>query len=106
MAGSPTVSEALVECLASIGVKQIFGITGDALNPFTDAIRRNKKIQWLTVRHEESAAFAACAQAELSGQLAVCAGTVGPGALHLINGLYNAKRDRVPVLAISGQVAR
>ena len=100
------VAEELVQQLADYGVKQIFGITGDALNPFTDAIRRNKKIMWHTVRHEETAAFAAAAQAELSGELAVCAGTVGPGALHLINGLYNAKRDRSPVLAITGHVPR
>lgn len=101
-----TVCEEIVYRLANMSVKQIFGITGDALNHFTDAIRRDKRIQWFTVRHEETAAFAAAAQAELSGKLAVCAGTVGPGALHLINGLYNAKRDRSPVLAITGQVAR
>lgn len=101
-----SIAEELVKQLADFGVKTIFGITGDALNAFTDAIRRDKRIQWITVRHEETAAFAAAAQAELSGELAVCAGTVGPGALHLINGLYNAKRDRSPVLAITGQVAR
>ena len=100
------VAEELVFQLAESGVKQIFGITGDALNAFTNAIRIDKRIEWFTVRHEETAAFAAAAQAEISGELAVCAGTVGPGALHLVNGLYNAKRDGSPVLAITGQVPR
>lgn len=100
----PKVSEALVSILAKTGVKQIFGIVGDALNGMTDAIRRNGEIQWIGVRHEETAAFAAGAQAQLTGQLGVCAGTVGPGAIHLLNGLYDAKRSHAPVLAISGQI--
>lgn len=100
------VAQELVFQLAEIGVSQVFGITGDALNAFTDAIRNEKRIDWFTVRHEETAAFAAAAQAEISGELAVCAATIGPGAIHLINGLYNAKRDRSPVLAITGQVPR
>lgn len=98
------VSEQLLQILTEVGVKQVFGLTGDALNPFVDAIRRQSVVDWITVRHEETAAYAAYAQGALSGDLAVCAGTVGPGALHLINGLYNAKKERSPVLAITGQV--
>ncbi len=100
-----TVSEYLLSCLQQAGVTQIFGVTGDALNTFVDAIRRQEKIRWIAMRHEENAAFAACAEAAITGNLAVCAGTVGPGALHLLNGLYNAKKERVSVLSISGQVA-
>ncbi len=100
-----TVSEYLLSCLRQAGVNQVFGVTGDALNTFVDAIRRQDEIKWIAMRHEENAAFAAYAEAVLTGNLAVCAGTVGPGALHLLNGLYNAKKERVPVLAISGQVA-
>jgi thiamine pyrophosphate-dependent acetolactate synthase large subunit-like protein len=98
------VSDQLLQILVNAGVRQVFGLTGDALNHFVDAIRRQDKVEWITVRHEETAAYAAYAQAALNGRLAVCAGTVGPGALHLINGLYNAKKERVPVLAITGQV--
>lgn len=100
------VSEQILQILQEVGVTQIWGVTGDALNTFTDAIRKGNKIKWNAVRHEENGAFAACAEAQLSGNLAVCAGTVGPGSLHLINGLYNAKKERAPVLAISGQVAQ
>jgi len=99
------VSEILLSCLQQAGVTKIFGVTGDALNTFVDAIRRQDQIKWIAMRHEENAGFAAYAEAALTGNLAVCAGTVGPGALHLLNGLYNAKKERVPVLAISGQVA-
>ena len=99
-----TVAEEIAIQLNHIGVKQIFGITGDALNAFTDAIRKHNEIEWFTVRHEETASFAAAAQAEITQNLAVCAGTIGPGALHLVNGLYNAQRDRCPVLCITGQV--
>ena len=99
-----TVCESLLDILAEAGVREIFGITGDALNSLVDAIRRDDRFEWITVRHEESGAFAAAAQAKLTGRLAVCAGTVGPGALHLLNGLYDAKRDYAPVLAITGQV--
>lgn len=99
-----TVAEELVIQLSNIGVKQIFGITGDALNAFTNAIRKHGTLEWFTVRHEETASFAAAAQAEITQELAVCAGTIGPGALHLVNGLYNAKRDQCPVLCITGQV--
>ncbi|HAV54532.1 MAG TPA: hypothetical protein DCX41_06335, partial [Aequorivita sp.] len=100
------VSEQILQILKDIGVKQIWGVTGDALNTFTDAIRADDAMRWLAVRHEENGAFAACAEAQMTDNLAVCAGTVGPGTLHLINGLYNAKKERVPVLAISGQVAQ
>ena len=98
------VSDQLLQILTNAGVRRVFGLTGDALNHFVDAIRRQDKVVWTTVRHEETAAYAAYAQAALNGRLAVCAGTVGPGALHLINGLYNAKKERVPLLAITGQV--
>src|SRR5258707_1193944 len=83
----PTVAESLVTTLAAAGVKRIYGIVGDSLNGITDAIRREKTIQWIHVRHEEVAAFAAGADAHVSGELAVCAGSCGPGNLHLINGL-------------------
>lgn len=99
-----TICEELLDLLGGVCVTEIFGVTGDALNPLVDAIRRDGRFQWLTVRHEEAGAFAAAAQAKLTGRLAVCCGTVGPGALHLLNGLYDAKRDRAPVLAITGQV--
>ncbi|WP_310992010.1 thiamine pyrophosphate-dependent enzyme [Aequorivita marina] len=100
------VSQQILQILKNVGVTQIWGVTGDALNTFTDALRDDENIRWNAVRHEENAAFAAGAEAQMTGNLAVCAGTVGPGTLHLINGLYNAKKERVPVLAISGQVAR
>lgn len=98
------VCESLLDTLAEVGVKHIFGMTGDALNPFLDAIRRDGRFEWIGIRHEETGAFAAAAQAKLTGKLAVCCGTVGPGAIHLINGLYDAKRDHAPVLAITGHV--
>lgn len=99
-----TVSEALVEGLVSQGVTHVFGVVGDALNSFTDAIRRRDDIEWVGTRHEEVAAFAAGAQAQLTGRLGVCAGTVGPGSIHLLNGLYDAAKSHAPVLAITGQV--
>ena len=98
------VCEVLLDVLAPVSTRQFFGMTGDALNPLLDAIRRDGRFEWMGVRHEEAGAFAAGAQAKLTGQLGLCAGTTGPGALHLINGLYDAKRDRAPVLAITGQV--
>ena len=101
---SQTVAEYVIRKFSESGVKQVWGVTGDALNAFADAISGNDEINWIATRHEENAAFAAYAQAQLTGELAVCAGTVGPGALHLINGLYNAKKERVPVLALTGQV--
>ncbi len=99
-----TIAEDIVKQLADYGIKQIFGITGDAMNALTDALRRDGRIDWMTVRHEETAGFAISAQAELSQSLAVGVGTIGPGALHFINGIYNAARDRSPVLVITGQV--
>jgi pyruvate dehydrogenase (quinone) len=99
-----TVSEQFVEILAAAGVKRIYGIVGDSLNGLTDAIRRHGKIEWIHVRHEEVAAFAAGAEAHLTGELAVCAGSCGPGNLHLINGLFDCHRSRVPVLAIAAQI--
>ncbi len=101
-----TVAELLIESLAEHGVRQVWGVVGDALNPVTDAIRREDRIEWMAVRHEEAAAFAASAQSQLTEDLAVCMGTVGPGAIHLLNGLYDAKKSKTPVLAICGQVPR
>jgi len=99
------VCEALLDNLAHAGARQIFGVTGDALNPFLEAIRGDGRFEWFAMRHEENAAYAAYSQAALTGGIGVCAGTVGPGALHLINGLYNAKKERAGVVAITGQVA-
>ncbi|WP_166979837.1 ubiquinone-dependent pyruvate dehydrogenase [Paramicrobacterium fandaimingii] len=99
-----TVAENIVETLKASGVKRIYGIPGDSLNGFTDALRTRPEIDWVQVRHEESAAFAASAEAALTGELAVCAGSCGPGNLHLINGLFDAQRSRVPVLAIAAQI--
>jgi pyruvate dehydrogenase (quinone) len=99
-----TVSDVIVDALVDQNVSQVFGVVGDALNSFTDAIRRTEGIDWIGVRHEEVGAFAAGAQAQLTGSLAVCAGTVGPGAIHLLNGLYDAAKSHAPVLAIAGQV--
>ncbi len=98
------VSEVFIETLIAAGVKRVYGLVGDSLNGLTDAIRKSKKIEWLHVRHEEVAAFAAGADAQLTGQIAVCAGSCGPGNLHLINGLYDCHRNRVPVLAIAAQI--
>lgn len=100
----PTVAETIVTAIADLGVKTIWGVVGDALNPVTDAIRQEPRLDWIGVRHEEAGAFAAGAQAQLSGMLGVCMGTVGPGSLHLVNGLYDAAKSRAPVLAICGQV--
>jgi pyruvate dehydrogenase (quinone) len=99
-----TVADQFVEILAAAGVKRVYGIVGDSLNGLTDAIRRQGKVEWVHVRHEEVAAFAACAEAHLTGELAVCAGSCGPGNLHLINGLFDCHRSRVPVLGIAAQI--
>src|SRR3977135_4386182 len=99
-----TVAHQFAETLAAAGVKRIYGIVGDSLNGLTDAIRRQGKIEWIHVRHEEVAAFAAGADAPLTVELAVCAGSCGPGNLHLINGLFDCHRSRVPVLAIAAQI--
>src|SRR6266436_6897119 len=98
------VAEVFIETLVKAGVKRVYGVSGDSLNGLTDTIRKNKKIDWLHVRHEETAAFAAGAEAHLTGRLAVCAGSCGPGNLHLINGLYECQRSRVPVVAIAAQI--
>jgi pyruvate dehydrogenase (quinone) len=99
-----TVADQFVETLAAVGVKRIYGIVGDSLNGITDAIRRQGKIEWIHVRHEEVGAFAAGAEAHLTGDLAVCAGSCGPGNLHLINGLFDCHRSRVPVLGIAAHI--
>jgi pyruvate dehydrogenase (quinone) len=99
-----TVAHLLVDTLARIGVSHVFGIVGDALNPFTDAIRADGRLEWIGVRHEEGAALAAAGQAKLTGRLGVCCGTTGPGGNHLVAGLYEARKDHAPVLAISGGV--
>ncbi len=101
---SRSVAEDLVGTLVKAGVQRIYGLVGDSLNPVTDAIRRSGKIQWVHVRHEETAAFAAGTEAQLTGQLAVCAGSCGPGNLHLINGLFDAHKSMAPVLAIAAHI--
>src|ERR1700676_2174020 len=99
-----TVADQFAETLAAAGVKRIYGIVGDSLNGLTDAIRRQGEIEWVHVRHEEVAAFAAGGEAHVTGELTVCAGSCGPGNLHLINGLFDCQRSRLPVLAIAAQV--
>ena len=98
------VADLLVDVLVEAGVQRVYGVSGDSLNGITDSIRTRKNIQWIHVRHEEVAAFAAGADAHLTGKLAVCAGSCGPGNMHLINGLYDCHRSRVPVLAIAAQI--
>jgi len=98
------VADLLVDVLAEAGVQRIYGVSGDSLNGITDSIRTQRQIQWIHVRHEEAAAFAAGAEAHLTNKLAVCAGSCGPGNLHLINGLYDCHRSRIPVLAIAAQI--
>src|SRR5690348_11532829 len=99
-----TVAQLLVETLVSAGVRRVFGVAGDSLNGVTDTIRTSKDIAWVHMRHEEVAAFAAGAEAHLTGSLAVCAGSCGPGNMHLINGLYDCHRSRAPVLAIAAHI--
>jgi pyruvate dehydrogenase (quinone) len=101
-----TVADHVINALRVSGVRRVYGLPGDSLNGFTDALRRSGEITWEHVRHEETAAFAAAADAALTGQLAVCAGSCGPGNLHLINGLFDAQRSRVPVLAIAAHIPR
>ena len=98
------VAEVFIETLIKAGVKRVYGVAGDSLNGLTDTIRKSKGIDWIHVRHEETAAFAAGAEAHLTGEIAVCAGSCGPGNLHLINGLFDCHRSRVPVLAIAAQI--
>lgn len=104
MAKRQTVAEQFIEILVRSGVRRIYGVVGDSLNPVVDAIRRTAGIDWVHVRHEEVAAFAAGAEAQLTGSLAVCAGSCGPGNLHLINGLYDAQRSMAPVLALASHI--
>ncbi len=99
-----TVAEIFIETLVNAGIKRVYGVVGDSLNGLTDVMRKSKQIEWLHVRHEEVAAFAAGAEAHLTGEIAVCAGSCGPGNLHLINGLFDCHRNRVPVLAIAAQI--
>src|ERR1700742_564945 len=99
-----TVAETIVQAIADLGVRSVWGVVGDALNPITDAIRLEDRLEWIGVRHEEAGAFAAGAQAQLGAPLGVCMGTVGPGSLHLLNGLYDARKSHAPVLALCGQV--
>jgi thiamine pyrophosphate-dependent acetolactate synthase large subunit-like protein len=102
---SQTVAGTLVDVLEEVGVRQIFGLIGDSLNPIADAVRHSE-IEWIGVRHEEGAALAAAGQAKLTGRLGVCCGTTGPGGTHLVAGLYEANRDHAPVLALSGEMPR
>ncbi|MER7974356.1 pyruvate dehydrogenase [Streptomyces sp. NPDC096080] len=98
------VAEQFVDILVHAGVKRLYGVVGDSLNPVVDAVRRNSAIDWVHVRHEETAAFAAGAEAQITGKLTACAGSCGPGNLHLINGLYDAHRSMAPVLALASQI--
>ncbi|MEV8114378.1 pyruvate dehydrogenase [Streptomyces xiamenensis] len=99
-----TVAEQFVDTLVRSGVRRLYGVVGDSLNPVVDAIRRDRSIDWIQVRHEETAAFAAGAEAQIAGRLAACAGSCGPGNLHLINGLYDAHRSMAPVLALASHI--
>lgn len=99
-----TVSDQVVEMLAGAGVQRIYGMAGDALHPLMEALQRDSRIRWVHVRHEETAAFAASAEAQLTGELAVCCGSCGPGNMHLINGLYDASRSAAPVLAMAAHI--
>ena len=99
-----TIADSIVSTLAGLNVRRIYGVAGDSLNGITDAVRRQRQMHWIPVRHEETAAFAAGAEAQLTGRLAVCAGSCGPGNVHLTNGLYDCHRSRVPVLAIAAQI--
>jgi pyruvate dehydrogenase (quinone) len=101
---SRTIADQVVDTLAIAGVERVWGLPGDSLNAFTDALRRHGGIRWMHTRHEESAAFAAAAEAQVTGELAVVAGSCGPGNLHFINGLFDAQRSRVPVLAIASHI--
>ncbi|MCQ8192490.1 pyruvate dehydrogenase [Streptomyces rugosispiralis] len=99
-----TVAEQYVDILVRAGVRRLYGVVGDSLNPVVDAVRRNAAIDWIQVRHEETAAFAAGAEAQLTGSLAACAGSCGPGHVHLINGLYDAHRSMAPVIALTSHI--
>ena len=101
---STTLAQQLIDVLRQAGVERVYGVVGDSLNPVVDAIRRTDGIDWVHVRNEEAGAFAAAAEAQLTGRLAVCAGSCGPGNTHLIQGLYDAHRTGAPVLAIATQI--
>src|SRR6516165_11813038 len=101
---SHTIAHLLVDILHASGVQRVYGVAGDSLNGVTDALRSKGTIDWIHTRHEEAAAFAAGADAHLTGALAVCAGSCGPGNLHLINGLFDCHRSRVPVVAIAAHI--
>jgi pyruvate dehydrogenase (quinone) len=101
---STTAADYMASALAAAGIKRVYGVVGDSLNGFTDSLRRLETVEWIHMRHEEGAAFAAGAEAHLTGQLAVCAGSCGPGNLHLINGLFDCQRSGVPVLAIAAHI--
>src|SRR6201994_4901987 len=98
------VADLIAETLIQAGVKRVFGVVGDSLNGLTEALRKRPAVEWVHVRHEEVAAFAAAGESQITGELAVCAGSCGPGNLHLINGLFDAHRSRTPVLAIAAQI--
>ena len=95
------IAQLMVDTLVQAGVERVYGLPGDSLNGFADSIRKQKELQWIHVRHEETAAFAAGAEAHLTGRLAVCAGSCGPGNMHLVNGLYDCHRTRVPVQSLA-----
>src|SRR5690242_20310162 len=99
-----TVADYIIDTLVAAGVHRVYGVVGDSLNAVTEAIRTSRHLQWIHVRHEEVAAFAAGAEAQLTGSLTVCAGSCGPGNLHLINGLYDCQRSYLPVLAIAAHI--
>src|SRR4051812_49346868 len=101
---TPTIADQLIDSLRQVGVERIYGLVGDSLNPLVDAIRRTEGIEWVHVRNEEAGAFATAAEAQLTGRLAVCAGSCGPGNTHLIQGLYDAHRSGVPVLALASHI--
>lgn len=98
------VADLVVETLVAAGVRRVYGVAGDSLNAITDAIRRQKEMQWIHVRHEETGAFAAGADAHVTNGLAVCAGSCGPGHVHLVNGLYDCHRSRLPVVVIAAHI--
>jgi pyruvate dehydrogenase (quinone) len=99
-----TAADQFVEILLAAGVRRMYGMVGDSLNPVVDAVRHHDGIEWIHVRHEEAGAFAAGAEAQLTGRLVACAGSCGPGNLHLVNGLYDAHRSMAPVLALAAQI--
>src|SRR3954464_4469411 len=100
----PTVARQLVQMLRDAGVQRIYGVVGDSLNPIVDAVRHTDDIEWVHVSNEEGGAFAPAAEAQVTGRLAVCAGSCGPGNTHLIQGLYDAHRSGAPVLAIASHI--